>query len=259
MPMRRRTPNSELRTPNFEVLPAIDLRGGKCVRLVQGDYARETVFGEDPVEMARRWEGEGAGRLHVVDLDAARSGEPENLAVVARIAAALSIPVQMGGGVRDRAAVLRTLDAGVDRAILGTVAAADPEGAAALFAEFGERLVLGLDARDGKVAVAGWRETTTWDAPDLAVRLAAVGARRIIYTDIATDGTGVGPNLEATRRLAEAAGAPVIASGGVGSVDHIRAVAALTPAGVEGVIVGKALYTGAVRLAEALAAVRGDA
>jgi phosphoribosylformimino-5-aminoimidazole carboxamide ribotide isomerase len=240
----------------FEVIPAIDIRGGKCVRLFQGDYGRETVFGEDPVEMARRWEGEGAARLHVVDLDAARSGRPENLEIVRRIAAALSIPVQMGGGVRDREAVARTLDAGVQRAIVGTAAAASPDLAKALFEEFGDRLVLGLDARDGKVAVAGWRETTAWDAVDLARDMAAAGARRIIFTDIATDGTGSGPNLESTRRLAEAVPVPIIASGGVGSVDDIIAVARLATAGVEGVIVGKALYTGAVNLREALAAIR---
>ena len=240
----------------FEIIPAIDIRGGRCVRLFQGDYARETVYGDDPVEMARRWEGEGATRLHVVDLDAARSGQPENLEVVRRIARALLIPVQMGGGVRDRAAVLRTLDAGVDRAIIGTTAAADADGAAALFGEFGERLVLALDARDGKVAAAGWRETTQWEAVDLARRLQDAGARRVIYTDIATDGTGTGPSLESTRRLAEALKIPVIASGGIGSAEHLREVAQLARYGVEGVIVGKALYTGAVRLADALAAAR---
>lgn len=237
----------------FELIPAIDIRGGKCVRLLQGDYERETVFGEDPVEMARRWEAEGATRLHVVDLDAARSGEPVNLEIVRRIAAALSIPVQMGGGVRDREAVIRTLEAGVQRAIVGTTAAADPDTARALFAEFGERLILGLDARDGKVAVAGWRETTSWEAADLAREMAAAGARRLIYTDIATDGTGVGPSLESTRALAEALEIPVIASGGVGRPEDVLAVSRLEPAGVEGVIVGKAIYTGAVRVKEVLA------
>ncbi|MFN3653249.1 MAG: 1-(5-phosphoribosyl)-5-[(5-phosphoribosylamino)methylideneamino]imidazole-4-carboxamide isomerase [Armatimonadota bacterium] len=241
----------------FEIIPAIDIRGGRCVRLYQGDYDQETVFGEDPVEMARRWEAEGAARLHVVDLDAARSGEPVNLELVGRIARALSIPVQMGGGVRSREAVLRTLDAGVQRAIVGTAAAADPETARALFGEFGEQLVLGLDARDGKVAVQGWRETSSWTAVDLAREMQAAGARRLIFTDIATDGTGVGPSLESTRRLAEALGIPVIASGGIGTTKHIRAVAALEAAGVEGVIVGKALYTGSVRLQDALAAAAG--
>lgn len=236
----------------FEIIPAVDIRGGKCVRLFQGDYARETVFGEDPVEMARRWEGEGARRLHVVDLDAARTGEPVNLPIVARIAAALSIPVQMGGGVRTREAVVRALESGVHRAILGTAAASDPAAARALFGEFGDRLVLGLDARDGRVAVTGWQETTSWQAADLAREMAAAGARRLIFTDIATDGTGRGPSLASTRSLAEEVGLPVIASGGIGSLDHIFAVAELEPAGVEGVIVGKALYTGAVDLGTAI-------
>ena len=240
----------------FEIIPAIDIRGGKCVRLLQGDYARETVFGEDPVEMARRWEGEGASRLHVVDLDAARSGEPVNLEIVRRIAAALSIPVQMGGGVRHRDAVVRVLDAGVQRAIVGTTAAADPDIARALFGEFGDRLILGLDARDGKVAVSGWEQTTSWDAVDLAREMAAAGARRLIYTDISTDGMGTGPSLESTRRLAEALEIPVIASGGVGAPEHVLAVAELETSGVEGVIVGKALYTNAVRLSDTIAALR---
>jgi len=240
----------------FEIIPAIDIRGGKCVRLLQGDYARETVFGEDPVEMARRWEGEGASRLHVVDLDAARSGEPVNLEIVRRIAAALSIPVQMGGGVRHRDAVVRVLDAGVQRAIVGTTSAADPDIARALFGEFGDRLILGLDARDGKVAVSGWEQTTSWDAVDLAREMAAAGARRLIYTDISTDGMGTGPSLESTRRLAEALEIPVIASGGVGAPEHVLAVAELETSGVEGVIVGKALYTNAVRLSDTIAALR---
>jgi phosphoribosylformimino-5-aminoimidazole carboxamide ribotide isomerase len=181
-----------------------------------------------------------------------------NLEIVRRIAAALSIPVQMGGGVRTREAVLRTLDAGMERAIVGTAAASDPGTARALFSEFGERLVLGLDARDGKVAVAGWRETTAWDAAELAREMAVAGARRLIYTDIATDGTGTGPSLESTGRLAEAVGIPVIASGGVGSPEHVLAVSELAPAGVEGVIVGKALYTGAVRLPDTIRALRGE-
>jgi phosphoribosylformimino-5-aminoimidazole carboxamide ribotide isomerase len=240
----------------FELIPAIDIRGGKCVRLLQGDYSRETVFGEDPVEMARRWEGEGGTRLHVVDLDAARSGQPENLHIVERIAAALSIPVQMGGGVRSAEAVRRVLDAGVQRAIVGTTAAADPDTARELFAEFGERLILGLDARDGRVAVSGWEQTTSWQALDLAREMAAAGARRIIFTDIATDGMGTGPSLESTRSLAEAIEIPVIASGGVGAPEHVLAVSELESAGVEGVIVGKALYTGAVRLPASLADLR---
>lgn len=239
----------------FEIIPAIDIRGGRCVRLFQGDYARETVFGEDPVEMARRWEGEGAPRLHVVDLDAARCGEPVNLGIGGRVARAVSIPVQMGGGVRDRAAVLRTLDEGLARAIIGTTAASDPDTAGALFSEFGERLILGVDARDGMVAADGWCKTTAWNPVALATAMAAAGARRLIYTDIATDGTGSGPSLESTRRLAEAVAIPVIASGGIGNLDHVSEVARLASCGVEGVIVGKALYTGAVSLRDALRAV----
>ena len=238
----------------FEVIPAIDIRGGKCVRLYQGDYGKETVYGEDPIEMARRWEGEGATRLHVVDLDAARSGDPVNLPIVAGICKALSIPVQMGGGVRNRDAVVRTLDAGVQRAIIGTSAAADPDLARALFGEFGESLILGLDARDGKVAIAGWREATAWTAVDLAREMKAAGAKRIIYTDIATDGTGVGPSLESTSSLAVSVGIPVIASGGIGSLEHIKSVAGFAESGIEGVIVGKALYSNAIDLREAIQA-----
>ncbi len=240
----------------FVIIPAIDLRDGKCVRLLQGDYARETIYGEDPVEMALRWEAEGASRLHVVDLDAARTGEPVNLAWIRRIAAALRIPVQTGGGIRSRDAAARVLDAGVERAVVGTTAARDPDTAAALFGELGDRLILGLDARNGRVAVAGWREDSGWDVLELAQRLQEAGARRVVFTDIATDGTGDGPSLESTRRLAASLAIPVIASGGIGSLEHIVRVAELAPAGVEGVIVGRALYTGAVLLPEALARVR---
>jgi phosphoribosylformimino-5-aminoimidazole carboxamide ribotide isomerase len=251
----RDRPEPRPATPHLEIIPAIDIRGGRCVRLFQGDYAQETVFAEDPVEMALRWEAQGARRLHVVDLDAARSGAPENLPVVARIARSLRVPVQMGGGVRNREAVLRVLDAGVARAIVGTAAAAEPETARALFGEFGDRLILGVDARDGRVAVAGWRQATDWSALVLAREMAAAGACRLIYTDIATDGTGRGPSLGSTRALAEGLSIPVIASGGIGTVEHLLEVAGLVPAGVEAVIVGRALYTGAVDLPQALARV----
>ncbi len=243
----------------FEVIPAIDLRGGRCVRLTQGDYERETIYGDDPVRMALKWQAAGASRLHVVDLDAARSGSAENLPVVAAICEALTIPVQMGGGVRDADAVRRTLDAGVGRAILGTAAARNPDLAATLFKEFGDRLILGVDARDGRVAVAGWRETTEWTAVDLVRRLADSGARRVIYTDIATDGMGTGPSLESTHRLATETGVSVIASGGIGSEEHIRSLAVLTNPVLEGVIVGRALYTGAVDLAAVIGELRGAA
>lgn len=236
----------------FEIIPAIDIRGGKCVRLFQGDYDRETVYGEDPVAMARRWQEEGATRLHVVDLDGARDGVPVNLDLISRLTAAIAIPVQVGGGIRMRETLVRLLDAGVQRGILGSVAAAEPELTAALFQEFGEQVVLGLDAREGRVAVHGWRDSTGRDSVDFALAMEQAGARRIIYTDIARDGTLEGPSLESTRRLAEALEIPVIASGGVGSPGDITAAAALEPVGVEGIIVGRALYTGDVSLRDVL-------
>ncbi|MBI3910369.1 MAG: 1-(5-phosphoribosyl)-5-[(5-phosphoribosylamino)methylideneamino]imidazole-4-carboxamide isomerase [Armatimonadetes bacterium] len=236
----------------FEVIPAIDLRGGRCVRLRQGDYARETVYGDDPVAMARRWEAEGARWLHLVDLDGARAGQPAQLETVRRVAAAVRIPIQLGGGLRDTDAVRAALDAGAERAIVGTTAAEDPERAGRLFQEFGDRLILGLDAREGRVAVRGWEAASDWDAVILAQAMTAAGARRIIYTDICRDGMLVGPAVESTRRLAEAVPVPVIASGGVSALEDIRRLAELAPLGVEGVIVGRALYTGQVHLAEAL-------
>jgi phosphoribosylformimino-5-aminoimidazole carboxamide ribotide isomerase len=232
----------------FEVIPAIDIRGGKCVRLLQGDYAQETVFDADPIAVARRWEAEGASRIHVVDLDGARDGTPANLAVITAICAAVGVPVQLGGGLRDAATIRRVLSAGVERAIVGTVAT-DPEQARALIDAFGARLVIGIDARDGRVAVRGWRETTEVEAVRLAQTLESLGAARVIYTDIGVDGTLEGPNVAAMRAMAEALQIPVIASGGVGSAGDIRRLASLAPLGVEGVIVGRALYTGAVSLA----------
>jgi len=236
---------------NFQVIPAIDLRAGRCVRLFQGEYARETVFADDPVAVARRWEAEGARRLHLVDLDGARAGRPLQIAVVREIAAAVNVPVQLGGGLRSRENVQAALEAGVDRAIIGT-AALDLTHAAALFAEFGERLAVGIDARGGRVAIQGWEQESGWDALELARRLEALGARRVIFTDIARDGTLTGPALEATRAIAESLSIPVIASGGVGARADLHALAALAPAGVEGAIVGRALYTGAIHLPQVL-------
>jgi phosphoribosylformimino-5-aminoimidazole carboxamide ribotide isomerase len=233
----------------FEVIPAIDLRGGRCVRLFQGDYAQETVFGDDPEAMARRWEREGARRLHVVDLDGARAGAPLQLEVVRRITASVTVPVQVSGGLRDREAVVAALAAGAQRAIIGT-AALNGELARELCREFGDQLVIGIDARGGRVAVRGWLEESGREALELARDLEAAGAPRIIFTDIGRDGTLSGPALEATRDLVQALSIPVIASGGIGSPDDVRAVAALAPLGVEGVIIGRALYIGAVNLSE---------
>jgi phosphoribosylformimino-5-aminoimidazole carboxamide ribotide isomerase len=235
----------------FEILPAIDLRAGRCVRLLQGDYARETVFSDDPVAMACRWAEAGARRLHIVDLDGARSGRPENLAVIRGIAAAVSLPVQLGGGIRDRDAILAAREAGVERVILGTtLVTGDPKAVDQLLAEFGDQIAVGVDARHGRVAIQGWTETTDRDAVELARELETRGARRLIYTDIISDGMLAGPNREGIRRMAEALSIPVIAAGGISSAEDVRYLAALEPLGLEGVIIGKALYTGAVRLEE---------
>jgi phosphoribosylformimino-5-aminoimidazole carboxamide ribotide isomerase len=239
------------------VYPAIDLRGGRCVRLVEGDFARETVFGDDPVAMAKRWEDAGARWLHVVDLDGARAGAPAQADVVARICRAVGMQVQVGGGLRDEAAVRTVLDAGARRAIVGTVAVRDPDLCERLCTAFPGRIVVGIDARDGVARVSGWEEGSTVRATDLARTMAARGAAAVVYTDIARDGTETGPNVDETVAVARAAKVPVIASGGVGALDHVRAVAARATDGIEGVIIGRALYTGAVSLRDALAAAGG--
>jgi phosphoribosylformimino-5-aminoimidazole carboxamide ribotide isomerase len=238
------------------VYPAIDLRGGRCVRLREGDFARETIYGDDPPAMARQWEAAGAEWLHVVDLDGARAGSPVQLALVAAICRAVSIPVQVGGGLRDRAAVERVLAAGAARAIVGTVAVRAPLECEAICRAHPGRIAVGLDARNGRLRTTGWLEESEVDALQVAPRVAAMGATAIVYTDIARDGTEAGPDLDGTRAVARAAGIPVIASGGVGRLDDVRRIAALAPDGVAGAIVGRALYTGAVRLEDALAVAR---
>jgi len=235
------------------IIPAIDLKGGQCVRLYQGDMDRATIYSDDPVATALRWQSEGAERLHVVDLDGAVSGSGVNTAVIGRICEALTIPVQIGGGIRDLDAIERLLSSGVSRAILGTVAYRQPEIVAAACLRFPGKITVGIDARGGKVAVQGWTEATELDAIDLAKRCAGMGVSEIVYTDIARDGTEQGVNLDATRALARAVSLPIIASGGVASLRDIERLVPLEPEGITGVIVGRALYTGAVKLAEALA------
>lgn len=238
--------------------PAIDLRDGRCVRLTEGDFAQETIYGDDPVAMARRWIDAGARWLHVVDLDGARAGRPMQLEIVRKICAAVSVPVQVGGGLRDEAAVEQVLGAGARRAIVGTMAARDPERCRAICARWPERIAAGIDARDGLVRTAGWLEGESMRATDLARHVASMGAAVIIFTDIARDGRQHGVNCEETAAVAQAAATvPVIASGGIGNVEHLRAVAALAGSNVGGVIVGRALYTGAVSIEDALTAV-GD-
>jgi phosphoribosylformimino-5-aminoimidazole carboxamide ribotide isomerase len=240
------------------VYPAIDLRGGRCVRLMEGDFARETVYGDDPVAVAQRWEAAGARWIHVVDLDGARAGRPVQAALVADICRAVKIPVQVGGGLRDAAAVATVLAAGAARAVVGTMAARAPALCRTICRAHPGQVAVGLDARDGRVRVAGWTEGEDQEAVVLAARAAEMGAAAVIYTDIARDGTERGPDVEGTRAVAQAARLPVIASGGIGSLAHLGAVAALAADGVAGVIVGRALYTGRVDLSAALALLAGD-
>ncbi len=240
----------------MDVIPAIDLRNGNAVRLYQGDYARETVFGDDPAAVARTWEQQGANRIHVVDLDGARAGAPVQAALAASIAQAVSIPVQFGGGVRELSHIESLLEAGIDRVILGTVAVEEPELVREACALYGDRIVVGLDSREGRVAVRGWIEDTAVDTVELAARLVELGVSRFIHTDIARDGALEGPNVPAMQALMRAvAPAAVIASGGVSGLDDIRALAA---AQVEAVIVGRALYTGDLSLPDALRAAASD-
>ena len=239
----------------MEVIPAIDLLDGKCVRLYQGDYERSQIFNENPVAVARQWVAQGATRLHVVDLDGAKQGQPVNLAAIEAIVAAVSVPVQIGGGLRDRDRVSQLLAQGVDRVILGTVAVENPQLVSQLCAEFPQKIVAGIDARNGKVATRGWLETSEVEATELARKMAAQGVAAIIYTDIHRDGTLTGPNKTALRELATAIDIPVIASGGVSSLTDLLSLLSLEPAGVKGVIVGRALYTGDINLSEAVRAV----
>ena len=240
----------------IQVIPSIDLKGGRCVRLYQGDYAKETVFSEDPLGTAQRWESQGASRLHVVDLDGAAGGEPRHLSVIAQIAATLRIPVQVGGGIRRMETIEQYVKAGVERVVLGTVAVENPELVKEACRVFGEAIVLGVDARDGFVAVRGWKDKTTVLAADMIGKMEALGARRFIYTDVARDGTLTEPNFQAISELMTRARSPIIASGGITSVDHLVRLSQL---GVEGAIIGRALYTGDILLDRALAALKEKA
>ncbi|MGL6282705.1 MAG: 1-(5-phosphoribosyl)-5-[(5-phosphoribosylamino)methylideneamino]imidazole-4-carboxamide isomerase [Microcoleaceae cyanobacterium] len=239
----------------MDVIPAIDLLDGRCVRLYQGDYQQSEVFHDSPVDMAKQWQEQGASKLHLVDLDGAKAGYPVNKKAIAAIVETLDIPVELGGGLRNYTNVAEVLALGVKEAILGTVAVEQPELVAQLAQEFPGQIIVGIDARDGKVATKGWLETSTVLAKDLAESMAKLGASAIIYTDIQRDGTLAGPNIPALRDLATAINIPVIASGGVSKVSDLVSLLALEPLGVKGVIVGKALYTGDVDLKEAIRAV----
>ena len=250
-------PGWQLLSRPMQIIPAIDLLDGNCVRLHQGDYDQVTRFSDAPVAQALAWQQQGAQRLHLVDLDGAKSGQAVNDAAVKAITAALSIPVQLGGGVRTVERVEELLRCGLDRVILGTIALEQPELVDQLAATYPDNIVVGIDAKNGKVATRGWIEESSTDATALAQRFSTSGIAAIISTDIATDGTLAGPNLEALRAMVEASAVPVIASGGIGNLEHLLSLLALAPLGVEGVIVGRALYDGRVDLAEAIQAI-GD-
>lgn len=234
------------------IFPAVDIRNGKCVRLQQGRADQETVFGDDPAAMGRRWQEAGAEWLHVVDLDGAFSSSPQNLDSIRRLRQALTIPVQLGGGIRTMDIIARYVDLGVDRLILGTAVLKDPELVARACETYPGRIAVGLDARDGLLAVEGWTEVSSRPVLAVARELAAFKPAAIIYTDISRDGVKKGVNVGATLALAEAVPVPVIASGGVSSLEDIRTLKPLEPSGIIGVIIGRALYDGSIDLAEAI-------
>lgn len=240
------------------IIPAIDLKNGKCVRLQQGRVEAETVYADDPVPVARRWADAGAELIHVVDLDGALGGRPHHRPHIVRILESVRVPMQLGGGIRDARTAEALLDMGVWRVVIGTEAVHTPAWLGEICRRHPGRVAVGLDARNGRIAVEGWTRTTEIRADDLARRLEASGVAAFIFTDIHRDGMQTGPNIDATRRIAESVGVPVIASGGVGALDHIRALLPLEAAGVIGVITGKALYSGAISFADAVTLARSS-
>lgn len=241
------------------VFPAIDILGGRAVRLAQGRYEAVTVYNEDPVAQARSFAEDGAQWVHVVDLDGARDGVPGNIAVVERIARETGLAVQTGGGIRTLETMRRLADAGAKRMVIGTKLVTGGQFVADAVAEFGDAVVAGVDARDGEVRIAGWREGTGVPSSDLVAELAGRGIRHLVYTDISRDGMGTGISADVYRAVATQAGFPVVVSGGIATPDDVRAVAALGDSVAEGVIIGRALYEGMIALADALAIARGEA
>ncbi len=238
------------------VIPAIDLKDGAVVRLHRGHAEQQTRYGNDPLAVVARWWDQGAKCLHVVDLDGAFSGHPAHLNVVERMARAVDVPIQFGGGLRSADVIEAVLEIGVARVILGSVALTDPELVEDVVKRYGERIAVAIDGRGGKVSISGWQEDLEASPLELASRLKATGIARIVYTDITRDGTLTGPNVEATKRMAQETGLAVIASGGVSTLDDIRRLTPLQEIGVEGVIVGKALYEKRFTLAEAIQTAR---
>ncbi|MCD5390450.1 1-(5-phosphoribosyl)-5-[(5-phosphoribosylamino)methylideneamino]imidazole-4-carboxamide isomerase [candidate division NPL-UPA2 bacterium] len=235
------------------IIPAIDIRGGRVVRLVQGDFHQETVYHDDPVKVAKRWEGEGARLLHIVDLDGAREGEPVNLELVGKIASEVDIPIQMGGGVRSLETVREVLSKGIRRVILGTQASAAPDLVREACQEFGKRVAIGIDVKDGLVAVRGWTELTSKEAVTLAREMENLEVRTIIFTDVRRDGMLTGPGVKSLEEILQGTNVSLIASGGISSLEDVRRLKRLEREGLEGIIIGKALYEGRIEFGEAIA------
>jgi phosphoribosylformimino-5-aminoimidazole carboxamide ribotide isomerase len=233
----------------MEIIPAIDIKRGRCVRLYQGDYSQETVFDEDPVTAALAWCSQGARWLHIVDLDGAMAGEPKNMGVIGQITKETGLSIELGGGIRQEDVAERLLRRGISRIILGTAVIEDRELVEKLCRRFGEAIAVGLDARDGKIAVRGWQKDTAVEVLELSREMAEAGARRFIYTDVRRDGTLTEPNFDMVESLLGEVNVPVIAAGGISSLDHLQRLQKL---GVEGAIIGKALYTGDIDLREAI-------
>ncbi len=231
----------------MRIYPAIDIKDGKCVRLLKGQFNEVTVYGDNPPEMAQKWEMQGGEFIHVVDLDGAKNGHGVNAEIITKICESVGVPVQTGGGIRTMADIEKKLACGVSRVIIGTSAVRNAEFVKEAVQKYGDKIVIGIDAKDGMVAVEGWEEVSEFGAVEFAKRMEQLGVKTIIYTDIATDGTLQGPNVEAMREMVNSVSMDVIASGGIGNIEHIKS---LIPTGVEGVIVGKALYTDNVDLNE---------
>jgi len=240
------------------IIPAVDIKKGRCVRLLQGREDSETVFSDDPSAMAARWEGEGAELVHVIDLDGAFSKEPQNVEAVKRILDRVDIPIQLGGGIRSMETISTYLDLGVGRVILGTEAIRNPSLVEQACKAFPNRIMVGIDARKGMVAIEGWTQTTEQKAVEMAKGIEGLGLAGIIFTEIHIDGMQTGPNIEETKRMAESVSTPIIASGGVGNINDIKALARLAPLGVVGIITGRALYDGRLDLKQALEVARGE-
>ncbi len=236
----------------MRIYPAIDIKDGKCVRLLRGNFNDVTVYGDNPAQMAKKWEDLGGEFIHVVDLDGALKGHGVNAEVIKEICNSVSVPVQTGGGIRTMEDIEAKLACGINRVIIGTKAVSDSEFVKNAVKKYGDKIVIGIDAKDGMVAIEGWEKTSEFTAVEFGKKMADLGVKTIIYTDIATDGTLMGPNVTAMAEMVKATGIDIIASGGIGTVEHIKS---LIPTGVEGVICGRALYTGDVKLDEAIDAI----